>query len=124
MYKGDTAVGPIGDVLIFLDYANVTAVVLSVDGFLGLREKLIAVPVSLIKVSSEAKFTTELTKEQLAAAPHSTLASLNSERACDAERCAAGSRYVPRHWPQHVGRAAFLRALSECCVAASYHLKL
>jgi len=52
VYKGDTAVGPIGDVLIFLDYANVTAVVLSVDGFLGLREKLIAVPVSQIKVST------------------------------------------------------------------------
>jgi hypothetical protein len=53
VYKGDTAVGPIGDVLIFLDHASVTAVVLSVDGFLGLREKLIAVPVSQIKVSSE-----------------------------------------------------------------------
>jgi sporulation protein YlmC with PRC-barrel domain len=69
VYKGDTAVGQIEDVLIFLDHASVTAVVLSVGGFLGLREKLIAVPVSQIKVSSEAKFTTELTKEQLAAAP-------------------------------------------------------
>jgi sporulation protein YlmC with PRC-barrel domain len=69
VYKGDTAVGQIEDVLIFLDHASVTAVVLSVGGVLGLREKLIAVPVSQIKVSSEAKFTTELTKEQLAAAP-------------------------------------------------------
>jgi len=69
VYKGDTAVGQIEDVLISLDHASVTAVVLSVGGFLGLREKLIAVPVSQIKVSSQAKFTTELTKEQLAAAP-------------------------------------------------------
>jgi hypothetical protein len=69
VYKGDTAVGQIEDVLISLDHASVTAVILSVGGFLGLGEKLIAVPVSQIKVSSEAKFTTELTKEQLAAAP-------------------------------------------------------
>jgi sporulation protein YlmC with PRC-barrel domain len=69
VYKGDTAVGQIEDVLISLDRATVTAVVLSVGGFLGLREKLVAVPVNQIKVSSEAKFTTELTKEQLAAAP-------------------------------------------------------
>ena len=69
VYKGDTAVGQIEDVLISLDHATVTAVVLSVGGFLGLREKLVAIPVNQIKVSSEAKFTTELTKEQLAAAP-------------------------------------------------------
>jgi sporulation protein YlmC with PRC-barrel domain len=69
VYKGDTAVGQIEDVLISLDHATVNAVVLSVGGFLGLREKLVAIPVNQIKVSSEAKFTTELTKEQLAAAP-------------------------------------------------------
>jgi hypothetical protein len=69
VYKGDIAVGQIEDVLFSLDHATVTAVVLSVGGFLGLREKLVAIPVSQIKVSSEAKFTTELTKEQVAAAP-------------------------------------------------------
>ena len=69
VHKGDAAVGQIEDVLISLDHANVTALVLSVGGFLGLREKLVAIPVDQIKVSSEAKFTTELTKEQLAAAP-------------------------------------------------------
>jgi hypothetical protein len=69
VYKGDTAVGQIEDVLFSLDHATITAVVLSVGGFLGLREKLVAIPVNQIKVSSEAKFTTELTKEQLAAAP-------------------------------------------------------
>ena len=54
VYKGDDAVGQIEDVLISLDHANVTALVLSVGGFLGLREKLVAIPVDQIKVSSEA----------------------------------------------------------------------
>jgi hypothetical protein len=40
-----------------------------VGGFLGLGDKLVAVPVSQIKVGSEAKFTTDLTKEQLTSAP-------------------------------------------------------
>jgi sporulation protein YlmC with PRC-barrel domain len=69
VYKGDAAIGQIEDVLITLDHATVTAVVLSVGGFLGMHEKLVAVPVNQIKVSSEARFTTELTKEQLASAP-------------------------------------------------------
>lgn len=69
VYKGDTPIGQIEDVLITLDHASVTAVVLSVGGFLGMHEKLVAVPVNQIKVSSEARFTTDLTKEQLASAP-------------------------------------------------------
>ena len=69
VFKGDTIVGQIEDMLVSLDHATVTAVVLSVGRFLGLREKLVAIPVGQITVSSEAKFTTELTKEQLAAAP-------------------------------------------------------
>ena len=69
VYKGDTAIGQIEDILITLDHATVTAVVLSVGGFLGMHEKLVAVPINQIKVSSEAKFTTDLTKEQLASAP-------------------------------------------------------
>jgi hypothetical protein len=44
-------------------------VILSVGGFLGLGDKLVAVPVNQIKVGSEAKFTTDLTKDQLASAP-------------------------------------------------------
>jgi hypothetical protein len=44
-------------------------VILSVGGFLGMGDKLVAVPVNQIKVGSEAKFTTDLTKEQLATAP-------------------------------------------------------
>jgi len=69
VYKGDTSIGQIEDVLVDLDHAAVTAVILSVGGFLGLGDKLVAVPVSQIKVGSEAKFTTDLTKEQLTSAP-------------------------------------------------------
>jgi sporulation protein YlmC with PRC-barrel domain len=68
-YKGDTSIGQIEDVLVDLDHANVTAVILSVGGFLGIGDKLVAVPVSQLKVGREAKFTTGLTKEQLANAP-------------------------------------------------------
>jgi hypothetical protein len=69
VYKGDMSIGQIEDVLIELDHATVPAVILSVGGFLGLGDKLVAVPVNQIKVGSEAKFTTDLTKEQLANAP-------------------------------------------------------
>ena len=69
VYKGDTAIGTIDDVLVDLDHATLKALVLSVGGFLGLGNKLVAVPVSQIKLSTEAKFTTELTKEQLTRAP-------------------------------------------------------
>ena len=69
VYQGDTSIGQIEDVLVDLDHAAVTTVILSVGGFLGLGDKLVAVPVSQIKVGSEAKFTTDLTKEQLTSAP-------------------------------------------------------
>jgi sporulation protein YlmC with PRC-barrel domain len=69
VYKGDTSIGQIEDVLVELDHATVPAVILSVGGFLGLGDKLVAVPVNKIQVGSEAKFTTDLTKEQLANAP-------------------------------------------------------
>jgi hypothetical protein len=69
VYKGDTAIGQIEDVLVTLDQATVTAVILSVGGFLGIGDKLVAVPVKQIRVGPEAKFITDLTKEQLANAP-------------------------------------------------------
>jgi hypothetical protein len=69
VYKGDTSIGQIEDVLVDLDHASVTAVILSVGGFLGVGDKLVAVPVGQIKVGNEAKFTSELTKEQLTSAP-------------------------------------------------------
>ena len=69
VYRGDTYVGQIEDLLVDLDRANVPAVILSVGGFLGVGDKLVAVPVNQIKVGTEARFTTDLTKEQLAGAP-------------------------------------------------------
>ena len=69
VYKGDTSIGQIEDVLVELDNATVPAVILSVGGFLGVDNKLVAVPVSQIKIDSEARFTTDLTKDQLTNAP-------------------------------------------------------
>ena len=69
VFKGDTSIGQIEDVLIDLDHATTTALILSVGGFIGIGDKLVAVPVTQIKVDSEAKFTTGLTKDQLTNAP-------------------------------------------------------
>ena len=69
VYTGDTSIGQIEDVLVSLDHATVTAVILSVGGFLGIGDKLVAVPVKQIRVGPEARFITDLTKEQLANAP-------------------------------------------------------
>ena len=69
VYNGDTSIGQIEDVLVDLGHATVTAVILSAGGVLGIGDKLVAVPVNQIKVGPEAKFTTELTKEQLLNAP-------------------------------------------------------
>ena len=69
VYNGDTSIGQIEDVLVDLGHATVTAVILSAGGVLGIGDKLVAVPVNQIKVGPEAKFTTDLTKEQLLNAP-------------------------------------------------------
>jgi hypothetical protein len=69
VYQGDSTIGQIEDILVDLDRSTLVAVVLSVGGFLGVGEKLVAVPVNQIKVGTEAKFTTDLTKEQIANAP-------------------------------------------------------
>ncbi len=69
VYKGDTSIGQIEDVLVDLNHGTTAAVILSVGGFLGMGDKLVAVPVTAVKVGSEAKFTTDLTKEQLTSSP-------------------------------------------------------
>jgi sporulation protein YlmC with PRC-barrel domain len=69
IYKGNTSIGKIDDVLVDLDRGSVSAVVLSVGGFLGMGDKLVAVPPYQNKVSPEAKFTTDITKDQLTNAP-------------------------------------------------------
>jgi sporulation protein YlmC with PRC-barrel domain len=69
VYQGDNSVGRIEDVLVDLDQSTLMAVVISVGGFLGMGDKLVAVPVTQIKVGAEAKFTTDLTKQQMTNAP-------------------------------------------------------
>jgi sporulation protein YlmC with PRC-barrel domain len=69
VYNGDTSIGQIEDVMVIVDQAAVTAIILSVGGFLGVGDKLVAVPVNQIRVGPEAKFITDLTKDQLANAP-------------------------------------------------------
>ena len=68
VYQSDVSVGQIEDLLVDLE-SNLIAVVLSVGGFLGVGNKLVVVPVNEIKVGAEAKFTTDLTKEQISNAP-------------------------------------------------------
>jgi hypothetical protein len=53
--RGNTSIGKIDDVLVDLDHSTVSAVVLSVGGFLGMGDKLVPVPADQIKVSSEGK---------------------------------------------------------------------
>ena len=69
VYKGDTSIGEIEDVLVRLDDAAVPAVILSVGSFLGVGNKLVAVPVNAFKIDNEARFATDLTKDQLTDAP-------------------------------------------------------
>ena len=54
VYKGDTSIGEIEDVLVDLDHGTSTAFILSLGGLLGIGKRLVAVPVSQIKVGSEA----------------------------------------------------------------------
>ena len=69
VYNGDKSIGQIEDVMVTLDHATVTGIILSVGGFLGVGDKLVAVPVNQIRVGPEARFITDLTKDQLANAP-------------------------------------------------------
>lgn len=69
VYVQDSDAGRIADILIDRERAAVTAAVLSVGGFLGLGEKLVAVPITDIKIDSEARFTVDLSKDDLKNAP-------------------------------------------------------
>jgi sporulation protein YlmC with PRC-barrel domain len=70
VYKGDTSIGKIEDVLVDLVHARLTAFVLSLGGgFLGIGDKLVAVPANHIMAGSEGKFMADLTEAQLASAP-------------------------------------------------------
>ena len=80
VYQGDTTIGQIEDVLVDLSHSTAPAVILSVGGFLGMGDKLVAVPTTKIKIGSEAKFTTDLTKDELTNAPAFDFGKLNNGR--------------------------------------------
>jgi len=69
VYRGDTVVGEIKDVLLDLNHATISAVLLGTGGLLGINEKQVAIPAAMIRVGKEARFTVDLTDEQLKAAP-------------------------------------------------------
>lgn len=69
VYRGDTVVGEIKDVLLDLNHATISAVIIASGGLLGVNEKQVAIPAAMIKVGKEARFTTDLTDDQLKAAP-------------------------------------------------------
>jgi sporulation protein YlmC with PRC-barrel domain len=70
VYKGDTSIGKIEDVLVDLDHGRLTAFILSLGGgFLGFGDNLVAVPANQIMAGSEGNFMTDLTEAQLTSAP-------------------------------------------------------
>ncbi len=69
VYRGDATVGKIEDVLVNMHDSSLSAVILAVGGVLGVGDKRVAVLPQDIKVGAEARFTTDLTKDQLSAAP-------------------------------------------------------
>jgi sporulation protein YlmC with PRC-barrel domain len=69
VYSGGSDVGKIADILIDREHAAVTAAILSVGGFLGLGEKLVAIPINQITIDGEARFVIALSKQDLTKAP-------------------------------------------------------
>jgi sporulation protein YlmC with PRC-barrel domain len=77
VYSAGENVGKIDDILIDREHAAVTGAILSVGGFLGVGEKRIAVPITEIKIGNEAKFTINMSKDDLKNAPAFDYAKLN-----------------------------------------------
>jgi len=69
VYHGGKQVGEIKDVLVDLEHATVSAIIISMSSLLGMNEKQVAVPAAMIKVGKEATFTIDVTEDQLKAAP-------------------------------------------------------
>ena len=76
VYANDAVVGQIEDILIDREHSAVTAAVISVGGFLGLGEKWIAIPINQITLADEARFTINMSKEELRNAPAFNFAKL------------------------------------------------
>ncbi|MDB5409235.1 MAG: hypothetical protein JWL84_4147 [Rhodospirillales bacterium] len=77
VYSGGESVGKIDDLLIDREHAAVTGAILSVGGLLGIGEKRIVVPITGIKLGNEAKFTVNMSKDDLKNAPVFDYAKLN-----------------------------------------------
>jgi sporulation protein YlmC with PRC-barrel domain len=69
LYANDAVVGAIEDILIDREHSAVTAAIISVGGFLGVGEKRIAIPINQINLAGEARFTINMSKEELSNAP-------------------------------------------------------
>lgn len=69
LYAHDSDIGKIADILIDREHATVTAAILSVGGFLGVGEKLVAIPINQIKIDGEARFVIAMSKQDLEKAP-------------------------------------------------------
>jgi sporulation protein YlmC with PRC-barrel domain len=69
VYANDAVVGDIEDILIDREHSAVTAAVIAVGGFLGLGQKSIAIPINQINLAGEARFTINMSKEELRNAP-------------------------------------------------------
>jgi sporulation protein YlmC with PRC-barrel domain len=69
VYSAGEGVGKIEDLLIDREHAAVTGAIVSVGGLLGIGEKRIAVPITAIKLGNEARFTIDLSKDDLKNAP-------------------------------------------------------
>jgi sporulation protein YlmC with PRC-barrel domain len=62
------SVGDVADLIVDRD-GRVSAVVISVGGFLGIGNKLIAIPIDAVKFGENDRLTVNLTRNQIAQAP-------------------------------------------------------
>jgi sporulation protein YlmC with PRC-barrel domain len=65
LYSAGESVGKIDDLLVDREHATVTGVIVAVGGLLGIGEKRIAIPITAIKLGNEAKFTIDMSKDDL-----------------------------------------------------------
>ena len=74
VYTGDTSIGQIEDVLVSLDRANVTALILSVGGFLGIGESYHPLPWKMLTYDIRlGGYVVDLNRDRLEGAPSYTL---------------------------------------------------
>jgi sporulation protein YlmC with PRC-barrel domain len=65
----DQRVGTVDDLILDVESGRIEAAVLSVGGFLGIGDKLVAVPMSELEIGPEREFRISMTREELEQAP-------------------------------------------------------